>query len=397
MGWGGFEGEADERNNMKILLYGIGKELENVESRIKEQHEIIGYMDSYAKINIYRGKPFFELNNIKNIIFDYLIITLSDRKVAWNIQEMLINNYDVLEEKIIPFWVYVKRELWNIKMKRYDLESIKGLIFGNSHAICGFLEEELFLPFVNLAVTSQDLYYSYRVFQNCMEKYGAGLKNLEYIVVDLYDYIEFNIDLSLTSYCLDYIYNGGIQEEHNFRKNKNFSDSMEMELFKRYGVKIKGEKIQIMEEIFGNLDAEFDYVPGNRWRHIEQDIPLPVNLIIGSGIRKRFEKTIQENVNILEEFINEIRNKNLKMKIIFTLIPKYISMEKAVEPVMYIWKKEFYQIVSNICNRYGIYFFDYKASKSISENHMFYYDAGHLNTVSARAMTAILNEDLKQL
>lgn len=368
-----------------------------MESRIKEEHEIIGYMDSYARIKIYKGKSFFELSNIKNILFDYLIITVSDRRTAWNIQELLINDYGVPDEKVIPFWVYVKRELWNIKMKKCDLKQIKGLIFGNSHAICGFLEEELFFPCVNLAVTSQDLYYSYRVFHNCMEVYGDGLTNLEYVIIDLYDYIEFNIDLSLTSNCLDYIYNGGIQDKHNFGCNKNFRDSMEKELFKRYGVKIKGKKIQIMETIFDNLDAEFDYVPNIRWRHIERDIPLPANLIIGSGIRKRFEKTIQENLNIIEKFINEIRIKNPKMKIVFTLIPKYISIEKAVEPVIYTWKKEFLQVVADLQNRYGIYFFNYKACACISENHMFYYDIGHLNTVGARAMTAILNEDLKQL
>ena len=382
---------------MKILLYGIGKELVNVESRIKEQHEIIGYMDSYAKIKIYREKPFFELKSIKNISFDYLVITVSDRRAAWNIQEMLINNYNVSHEKIVPFWVYVKRELWKIKMKKYDLGNIKGLIFGNSHAICGYLEKELFLPFINLAVTSQDLYYSYRVFHTCMEEYGTALKNLEYVVVDLYDYIEFNIDLSLTSNCLDYIYNGGIQDEHNFKNNKNFCDSMEMELFKRYGIKIKEEKNRIMIDVFDDVDAEFDYVPDNRWKHIEQDVPLPANQILGSSITKRFEKTIEENLNIIEEFIKEIKSKNPRMKIVFTLIPKYISIEKAAESVMHVWKKEFYQIVTDLCDRYGIYFFDYKNCKCISQNHMFYYDIGHLNTVGARAMTAILNEDLKQL
>lgn len=40
---------------MKILLYGIGKDLDDIEKRIRQEHKIIGYTDSFAKIKEYRG------------------------------------------------------------------------------------------------------------------------------------------------------------------------------------------------------------------------------------------------------------------------------------------------------------------------------------------------------
>lgn len=149
---------------MKILLYGIGKDLEDVEKRIRQEHEIIGYMDSFAKIKKYRGKAFYDLSNIKNLYFDYVIITLKDRKIAWEIQEMLVGEYGILLERIIPFYVYANREVWSIKMNNHELENVQGLIFGNSLAAIGYLEEELDIPFINLAIPSQDLYYCYHVF-----------------------------------------------------------------------------------------------------------------------------------------------------------------------------------------------------------------------------------------
>lgn len=123
---------------MKILLYGIGRDLDDIEKKIMLNHEIIGYMDSFAKIKKYRGRDFYELSKLNDLDFDYLVITLKDRKTAWKIQEMLAGQYGVALEKIIPFYVYVNREVWNIKMHNRELEKVQGLIFGNSLAANGF-------------------------------------------------------------------------------------------------------------------------------------------------------------------------------------------------------------------------------------------------------------------
>ena len=82
------------------------------------------------------------------------------------------------------------------------------------------------------------------------------------------------------------------------------------------------------------------------------------------------------------------------MKIIFTLIPQYIMMEKVSKPFMDDWKDEFYYIINDICERYHSVFWNFENCKEISENPMFYYDEMHLNTVGARAISAILNEKL---
>lgn len=382
---------------MRILLYGIGKDLNDIEKKIKREHEIIGYIDSFAKIKKYRGKEFYELCDVGNLDFDYLIITLKDRKIAWEIQEMLTEQYGVSLDKIIPFYVYANRELWNIKMSRYELEKIQGLIFGNSLAATGFLEEDLDIPFINLAVSSQDLYYSYRVFSQCIKEYGERFCNLKYIVIDLYNYMEFNLDTSLGNDLLGYLYTGGIYDKHNFRDNKNYRDKLENEMFRKYNVILKDHKQNFMREIFSNWDTEFDQSSYNRWNHIPKNAMLRAEQIIGRSIIKRFEDTFRENVHLLECFMRDIKKFKGDIKVIFTLIPQYIMMEKASEPFMEKWKNEFYYIITDICERHHSLFWNFKTCKEISENYMFYYDEMHLNTVGARAMSAILNEKLNQI
>ncbi len=364
---------------MKILLYGIGKDLDDVEKKIRKEHEIIGYMDSFSHIEKYLGRTFYELRSIDSLNFDYLVITLKDRKIAWEIQEMLSEQYEIPMEKIIPFYVYANRELWKIRMCSRELEKVRGLIFGNSFALAGFLEEELDIPFINLAVSSQDLYYCYRVFCQCMEQYGKQLCNLKYIVIDLWNYMEFNMDTSLGRDMLGYLYSGGIYDEHNFGSNKNYSGTLENMMFTEYHIVLKDKKQSSMQEIFSNWDTgEFNEFYQDRWKHIPNDTKLRAAQVVSVKITKKCEEIFQENINILERFMKIIRQNNVDMKIIFTLIPQYTTIEKGLEPFIDRWKDEFYKIVTEMCERYHALFWNFKTCKEISENHMFYYDELHL-------------------
>lgn len=382
---------------MKILLYGIGKDLENIEKKIRVEHEIIGYMDSFAKIKQYRGRTFYELCNVKNLDFDYLVITLKDRKISWEIQEVLVRQYEISLNKIIPFYVYANRELWRIKMHSYELEKVQGLIFGNSLAATGFLEEELDIPFINLSVSSQDLYYCCRVFCQCMEQYRKRFCKLKYVVIDLYNYMVFNLDISRGKDIIGYLYAGGIHDDHNFKLNKNYNNTLESEMLERHYIVLKDQKQNAMKDIFSNWDTEFDESSYDRWKHIPENTMLRSEQIIGRSITERYEDTFQENINILENFMKYIRKVDIDVKIIFTLIPQYITMENVSAPFIHKWKDEFYKIITNMCERYHALFWNFKNYEEISQNHMFYYDEMHLNTSGARAMSAILNEKINQI
>ncbi len=380
---------------MRLILYGLGQGLDLVEERVKEEHQILGYVDSYSKLAIFREKPFYNLDDIREISFDYIIITIQDGKAAWKVYNLLINEYGIAPDCIIPYYIYANREIYNMKMNTYDLSKIQGLIFGNSHAECGFLEEELRIPFINMAVSAQDIYYSYKIFQKCISKYGSKLKNLRYIIIDLYDYCCFNLDASIARYAIDYICWGGYLDEHNFNKNHNYQKTFREELFDRAYIP---EKTSSMCHLFSNVNIRRnDLCAASRWRHIEKRNCLTAGPIIGGVVTKRSETTIKENIGLLNSFLKDIKSFNGDIEVIFTLIPRYIEMERATEIVMKEWKKEFENIVYNLCDKYNANFWNYKNRRELSENHMFYYDVEHMNTVGGRAISGILNEDLKKL
>lgn len=382
---------------MKIVLYGLGQGLDFVSKKIKKEHEIIGYMDSYSQIAVFRERPFYKLENISQVSFDYIVITIQNRESAWEVYEMLIHTYKVSEDHIIPFFLCANYELHDIKMRQCDLKKIEGLIFGNSHAKCGFLEEELTIPFLNLAVDGQDIYYNYRIFQQCIAGNGERLKKLQYIIIDLYDYNYFNIDISMSNFAMDYICWGGYFDEHNFKKNIKFQKSFHEELFERFCL-FKGN-FDIFD-VFEDIDIQqAGSCPSSRWKHIAQKGNLlTFGPIIGSPALKRSEDTIRENIALMDTFLKEVREFNANIKIIFTLIPRYIEMEQATQIVMEkLWKKEFGNIINNFCDKYDVLFWNYKERQEISKNYMFYYDVEHLNTIGGRALTAILNQDLRAI
>lgn len=380
--------------NLKLILYGLGQGLNLVEERIKKEHEIIGYMDSYSQISVFRGKLFYKLKDIRQLHFDYIVITIRDRKMALNIYYLLSKEYKIPESRIIPFYVYANYETYRIKLKECDPEKIQGLIFGNSYAECGYLEDEFNVPFLNLAVSSQDIYYNYKIFQSCIREYGERLKRLSYIVIDLYDYYYFNIDTSMSTHIINYIFWGGYLDEHNFRFNHHYRNSFKKEL---KNVAYIPEKTFYMQFLFDDISVKCGVCATSRWKHMDESDLIKVGSAIRKSALNRHEITIEENKRLLNRFLREIRDFDSEIKVIFTLIPRYIKMELETEPFMKSWKEEFIDSISDMCKMYNTFFLNYKNRTDISSNDAFYYDIEHLNTAGARALTSILDEDLKKL
>lgn len=86
-----------------------------------------------------------------------------------------------------------------------------------------------------------------------------------------------------------------------------------------------------------------------------------------------------------------------KAQIIFTMLPRYITMEQVSEVFMSEWKKELYDFIFKLQEKYHILFWDMKTDKSISGNPYFYKDICHLNTVGGICMTSMLNEYIRYI
>ena len=155
---------------------------------------------------------------------------------------------------------------------------------------------------------------------------------------------------------------------------------------------------ETLESIFYKNEGKIAVLNVNDNRKcIMKNEPLLLEKILGSLVQKRFEGTVRENKELLENFIRAIQNFNPKTKIILTLIPRYITMEQVCKLVMGEWKRELYEFISELKKKYRVFFFDMKMDEKISSNNYFYADIGHLNTLGGICLTSILNEYIRKI
>jgi len=197
---------------------------------------------------------------------------------------------------------------------------------------------------------------------------------------------------------------GGVKDKYNFDFNIHYDTNFEEELFKeQYMItELQQEEKRSMNLLFGVytnpiLIERINEEVKNNWKYIKVNEPLTADKFVGEIVTKRFEKTISDNIRIIEEFIKQVCNIAPECKIIFTLIPRYITMEKTLSVFMRDWKREFNNIICGLQGKYGVYFIDYKNRTEISGNNHLFWDINHLNTMGGRCMTSILNEDIRKI
>ena len=386
---------------MNLLLYGLGHIAELIEKKIKDEHRIVGYIDSNYN-GMYNNKMVCTPNFIRDIEYDYIIISVSSKKLSLQLKKNLIEDYGICSDRIVPFTAWMETQKYKIisKMLMGREHEVNGIIIGNSHAQYGILPECLKDKFINLSISSQDIFNSCGIISEILKGKNDRWREMKYLIFDLFDYNYFNIDTSLTNRALIYVEWGGRINERNFKNNGNWNNNFDVELINEYGIDISNEKKEIMSLLFDEdwllkIRSGTDEDSYNRWYHIEKtDIPLE-NRFDLSSIKHHRSFTINDNISILENTIGSVKEEYPNLNIIFTLLPRYIATEKKAIIVEQLWKEEFQQIVLQICSKYNIKYWNYKNLIEISNNHFFYYDQEHLNTIGARAMTSIINRQIQ--
>lgn len=367
-------------NGKKLLLFGLGEGAEECEKVIKKEHSIIGYTDSFAQIEQYNNKPFYKIQEINNVEFDYIVITLYKLAELQKIIKMLVEEYHVGPDRVVSLWYALNRERWRYKLKNYDLEQIETIILGNSHALYGFLEKKMSGPTINFSTNSQDIFSDYVIINEIIDKYGSRFPKLKNVIIDLWDWHYFNFDVSRGNVFSNFLQCGGCITMHH----RPYTDFL--------GGEIRGRSLFI-DEYIGRRSYEND-----RWGYISPDAPIDKELLNSGIVLKKNADTIRENESLLDEMMEKlIRWKSGGLNLIFTLIPRYLSMENAEEELMQDWEKIFWEIVEPVCTKYGVKFWNYKRNREIYANHRFFADISHLNTVGANVLTSLLCRDLQML
>lgn len=269
---------------------------------------------------------------------------------------------------------------------------------GLSHAETGIVSSMFPMQTCNIATGGQDIYYNLKSLEWCRKHHKNGLKELEYVVFDMYDYSYFNVDTSLGKNAVNYYasWDGYLWDAHHFDDNKNFNYSFSqvkeaVEAQNCGGItRQEQESFEFLfPEILENIQQEQlddDYKVKNITKVVTEE-ELEEYEIETSVIKKDFNETKKENKESFEKILILLKELNPEMKIKLVLMPRCISIEKKMEPYDKVLKEEFMETLHQMQKEYSFEIFDFKGLEEISAHREYYYDAEHLNRYGAEQFT----------
>ncbi len=407
----------------KVILYGLCEKTIFVEKALLATIHIVGYSDSFAEIEEYNNKPFYSVSNLINVEFDCIIVCLGDRKLFSKISSDLVNA-GIPTDKILDIIGLLKKQrvdavLENTVKKEYD-----GIVFGCSHAAWGINPQLLPGNCCNLAVNGEDIYYHYRVAKKAYDIYLPKIRNLKYVILDLWDYPVFNVDLSMSTGLLFYYNSYGFMEDlHNYANNPLYKADINLEMKERnlysplstQREKSIADAILNMSYVRENYDRFFRIrSAGNMepaksvlyWEYRledEYDMGIPPNSAIPyhgyfACIKRYYDKTNKENREYISNLCELLKQIHPELKIFVTLMPRYINVEKLHRDneCMKKYRGEFLDNMRKIKGDFGVKILDFKDRWEISANPHFFRDEDHLNSFGASAFTSILSKEIQK-
>lgn len=382
---------------MKIIIYGLGNTRVKPETCLKPCHTIIGYTDSYSCIEVFLDKPFYTLGQLKDVDFDYIVLSVYSRPACDSIKKTLSVKYGIDEKRIVDFWGYYNDTL-EVNIADYRISGhleLDGVVLGLSHAETGINTDILGDKWCNLAISSQDIYGNYKVFEYIYNKYKDRLCGLKYIIFDLFDYTYFNYDVSLAKNAANYL--GMVRNiphiEHNYIKNKTCHDtiiSTGKKSCSHEAGKLLFDDIHKDEYVFSKYKKvkKTNIISADADDYLKPDY-MP------EFAKKHFRNTIQENIEIIKRLFDMFIEINRNIKIFGILIPRYYTVEEKHSVIYKDWRREFYSITDELMETYSQFdFTDYKGYTPVSCNNHFYADVSHLNEVGSAAFTSMLKKQI---
>ncbi len=394
---------------MYVALIGLSEDLREPLRFLNSEYrfDLILEWDSYNVLNqleeinerelicVIAAKDNDSMDTIRRIVIDKGICSL----------EKIVDYYAVYKALIPYMTVDRKMSAANFQQKRFN-----GLVLGMSLAEVGVLTRFLRGDFVNLAVSSQDLYYNFRTLRHCYERYPEQVENLEYLFVDMFETTYLNFDISKSRNAISYYSWGGyIEDPHNYSVNKTYASEYEFDdvvrfLQNKHNLGVQEEQIEIWNKFFGDVHKKEKYIAYDL--HDEKLASIRNRIVtdedvdtfrIDTPIRtKVFQDTIIENEAILKQMIEYAHSRNPNMKIVFMLMPEYVGKREKAKRYDEQWEDFFIERMKECVEHYSVYFWDFRDCDIAYERNCFY-DPIHLNYYGANRFTKILNEKIRLL
>ncbi|WP_348623702.1 hypothetical protein ABFT51_24945 [Paenibacillus peoriae] len=309
---------------------------------------------------------------VENIIVNFLIITdnyfYSKATTIIDLKKFVESSYDFETYRAYKSFISYK----------HDDNTVNGFVTGLSYAEVGIDINEL-EPYnaVNLAVSSQDLYYDLQWVKSFVEE-----QNADFAFVGL-SYYSFEYDLSKSSM------RDRMKIYSSFLEQETERISPETELFKQVANKVfKYNFIEILYDILKVVGESWwdNYVS----RIMEENDKVKGEDIAFKDCSKNYPSTVLKNIEILREIISRLQSKNIKPILVVCPTSKYYYNFFSSRI-----KKDFKENIKKIMDDFKVDLIDLFESDSFDDND--FYDVSHLNKEGSKKFTLILKRYLNNV
>lgn len=388
---------------MNILLIGFKNDIDFVNKTIKNP-QLISQTVIWDKNG---GPDVLTAGHLSQ--FNCVIIAIKDPAFSQDLLALL-QLIPCNADYIIDFYQLYQACLPLVKVDRImtnhpDLP-YNGMILGISHSEVGLIPRCFTGSVCNLAITSQDMYFNYKTFEYCLSQYPNKIKNLEYIIFDLYDYTYFNFDTSLSKNAVLYYSLGGYLDAHNFERNSSFSCSYQDAINHIYSQKcgaITPNLWNLWNDLFPDIYTQYDHLefPSISTAYLRTNIIQEKDIenyyANASIVEKIYYDTISENIRHFYALLDTVYKNFPQIKVYLLLMPRYYyAQEKgnALYPQYVQWKEMFDTILQEANLTYPFTFLNFK-NHEISRERKYYYDTSHFNYYGAVTFSKLLNDQIQ--
>ena len=390
----------EDFNSIEVNLYFYGKDKYNIIDRCTNKNVIyINDINEYIHLN----------NEIKNDQIKILIVSEEtvDSNLDFNLYFNDVLYYDKLMNAMfeISEKIYYENYDYNYLLKSLEkckCENIETLVVGNSYPLTGIDSKLLSNKSENLSISSQDLYYSYKLakevinnnenikrciigagyylvnhdLSKCKSEYSVNMvKYLYYPILkdkhnsEKVDIIEFlTLGKVLNNDLIDYIFN--LEYLHKY-----FIDLIYRENNGYFNKNLRREMISILQGVkLSDINEDEKYRLGEFRASQHNDL-------------SKYTETKKEYNLIFNDFINFLEGKGVEPVIVVFPTTKYYS--KFINET---YKDEFYKIIDGIKEKYTVKLVDFSKIDIFEEDDFIDFD--HMSESGCIKITHELNKIL---
>lgn len=363
----------DRCSKLEVVLYGAYESCSKFICDFKYEVNIIGcILTDKAKEGLYQLNQ-LELENLSSLNYDYIITLDKSEEEHKKTMYFFQTNLGINKAKLFStLKLDIQFPIEGLDSKLIDFikkDNIDAIITGLSYAETGIDTEFLEFDALNLALSSQDLYYDYNLLEYLFD--SEKIKDKAKCLIINLAYYSFDFDISTTfERFRTHRYYSLTGDTHNYK-----DELMVKLLSKKYHSKWTPNDYRKMTEIKRNTVIDDNCIEkGKKYAEYHSKISN--------------KKALSENIQIFERILELSRHHKVKPIVMVFPVSKYYYPYYDSNKI-----KRFYENINSFKDRYDFEILDYFDSELFELTD--FWDDSHLNKNGIKKIAKIINEKIK--